>query len=72
MHVALTQTVSELDPGPAGEARAQLEQTYHFTNTGDSMREWVILKHIDVDDEGAFNLDALVGVDFGTTPNCFA
>ncbi|MEE9294520.1 MAG: hypothetical protein V3W34_06130 [Phycisphaerae bacterium] len=64
LQVTLTQTVSELGPGPNGEVRAQLEQTYCFTNTGGSTREWIIVKHIDVDDGGGFDLDVQVGADF--------
>ena len=67
LQVRLTQTIGDIPRGPGGEIRTQLQQTYHLTNTGDSTREWIILKHINVkasDDGGSFFLDELVGVNF--------
>ncbi len=65
--VTLTQTVSALDAGPEGEARAMLEQEYAIKNTGVSVTELIVVRHIDEDmpwGGGTFHLDDLVGVDF--------
>ncbi len=63
----LTQTVSAIDPGPNGEARAMLEQTYIFTNQSGAVN-LIITRHIDEDMPWGpgqpFHLDDFVGVDF--------
>ncbi len=64
---SLTQTVSAADPGPAGEARALLEQTYSFTNQSGAVN-LIMTRQIDEDMPWGpgqpYHMDDFVGVDF--------
>ncbi len=67
--VALTQSVSLLTPGPASEARAQLEQEYAITNNGPGIN-LIMNRHTDQDMPWGGGVgapaarDDLPGVDF--------